>query len=90
MNINQGNTKTMATTTKTKTTDKPDDLVQVPRPKGGDEPYMFPRKYATGMSVSAVIRALVSDGWTQWQIHKITGLRYQHVRNVLTSPTKKK
>ena len=38
---------------------------------------------------SAIIRYLVNQGYTITQIHKHTGWRYQHVRNVATSPLKR-
>lgn len=38
---------------------------------------------------SAVIRYLKSQGQTTAQIAKFMGIRYQHVRNVLTQPLKK-
>lgn len=40
-------------------------------------------------SVSAVIRFLDSKGLKRGDIAKVTGKRYQHVRNVLTTPLKK-
>lgn len=40
-------------------------------------------------TVSAVIRYLDSQGLTRGQISKVTGKRYQHVRNVLVTPLKK-
>lgn len=39
-------------------------------------------------TVSGVIRYLASKGQTKGQIAKITGKRYQHVRNVLITPVK--
>jgi hypothetical protein len=38
---------------------------------------------------SAVIRHLSFDGLTRSEITKVTGLRYQHVRNVLIAPVGK-
>lgn len=38
---------------------------------------------------SAVIRKLHADGKTRSQIASLLGIRYQHVRNVLTQPLKK-
>ena len=73
--------------TQTTKTESPEDLVDFTTAKGST--YHFPRKYHPVVSVSAVIRALTADGWSKWQIHKVTDLRYQHVRNVLTAPTKK-
>ncbi len=40
-------------------------------------------------SVSAVIRYLDSQGHKRGTIAKMTGKRYQHVRNVLITPIKK-
>lgn len=39
--------------------------------------------------VSKTIRELHSAGYTTGQIAKMLNKRYQHVRNVLTEPTKK-
>lgn len=39
---------------------------------------------------SALIRYLDSQGWTRGTIAKFMGIRYQHVRNVLITPIKKK
>src|SRR5262252_981225 len=38
---------------------------------------------------SAIIRYLIHKGYTVTQIHKHTGWRYQHVRNVATSQLKR-
>jgi len=38
--------------------------------------YNVPEKYAQLSSVSAVIRAMTKDGWSRWQIHKSTGIRF--------------
>lgn len=38
---------------------------------------------------SAIIRFLVNQNFTVVQIHKHTGWRYQHIRNVSTSPLKR-
>lgn len=43
----------------------------------------------THKTVSAVIRFLNSEGLKRGEIAKITGKRYQHVRNVLVQPLKK-
>jgi uncharacterized protein with HEPN domain len=40
-------------------------------------------------TVSAVIRHLNSLGLSRSEISKVTGKRYQHVRNVLVTPLKK-
>ena len=39
---------------------------------------------------SAVIRYLATEGQTRSQIAALMGIRYQHVRNVLTQPLKQK
>ena len=39
---------------------------------------------------SAVIRYLDSKGWSRGAIAKFMGIRYQHVRNVLTQELKRK
>jgi predicted ArsR family transcriptional regulator len=38
---------------------------------------------------SAVIRYLASQGVSRGDISRILGIRYQHVRNVLTQPLKR-
>lgn len=48
--------------------------------------YQVPEKYGELSSVSAVIRAMRKDGFTRWDVHKLTGIRYQHVRNVDITP----
>jgi len=48
--------------------------------------YLVPTKYGELSSVSAIIRAMTADGYSRWQIHKVTGILYQHVRNVLITP----
>jgi hypothetical protein len=40
-------------------------------------------------SVSGVIRYLASTGMSRGDISRVTGKRYQHVRNVLVTPLKK-
>ena len=40
-------------------------------------------------SVSGVIRYLASTGMSRGDIARVTGKRYQHVRNVLVTPLKK-
>lgn len=40
-------------------------------------------------SKSAVIRYLSSQGMSRGDISRFVGIRYQHVRNVLTQPLKK-
>lgn len=39
---------------------------------------------------SAVIRHLAANGWKRGAIAKELGIRYQHVRNVLTAPLPKR
>jgi hypothetical protein len=51
--------------------------------------YNVREKYAGLPSVSAIIRAMDKDGFSRWDIHKDTGIRYQHVRNVLITPLAK-
>ena len=51
--------------------------------------YNVRKKYAGLSSVSAIIRAMDKDGFSRWEIHKDTGIRYQHVRNVLITPLAK-
>ncbi len=50
--------------------------------------YFVPQSIST-LSISGIIRSLTADGWSRWQIHKVTKIRYQHVRNVLEAPLKK-
>lgn len=50
--------------------------------------YQIPKQHAGLPSVSAMIRAMIADGWTKYQISKVTGIRYQMVRNVLLNPPK--
>ena len=49
--------------------------------------YLFSNKYKGVDSVSEVIRRMTSDGFSQGAIAKSTGLRPQHVSNVLRSGT---
>lgn len=49
----------------------------------------FPALLEEHKTVSAVIRFLNSKSISRGDIAKITGKRYQHVRNVLTQPLKK-
>ena len=48
--------------------------------------YQVPTKYGELSSVSAIIRAMRKDGFSRWAVHKLTGIRYQHVRNVDITP----
>ena len=52
----------------------------------GPTPAELFAKYGTK---SATIRALAAQGLTRSEIKAKTGLRYQHVRNVLITPIKK-
>ncbi len=47
--------------------------------------YQVPVPYKD-LTVSQIIRNMVSDGYTKYQIHKVTEIRYQHIRNVLLTP----
>ena len=47
--------------------------------------YLIPLKYANLPNVSAIIRAMSADGYTNGALAKTTGLRPQHVSNVLKS-----
>jgi hypothetical protein len=51
--------------------------------------YQVPEKFAELSSVSAIIRAMLKDGFSRWDVHKLTGIRYQHVRNVDITPLAK-
>ena len=51
--------------------------------------YIVPSKYSKLSTVSSIIRAMTKDGFTRGQISKSTGIRYQHVRNVLITPVGK-
>lgn len=48
--------------------------------------YQVPTKYAELPSISAIIRSMRKDGFSRWEVHKLTGIRYQHVRNVDITP----
>lgn len=43
------------------------------------------KKYGTK---SAIVRALTAEGMTRGDIMRKTGIRYQHVRNILVTPVK--
>ncbi len=58
-------------------------LVEVLGPRG-DRVYRLPEDYA-GRPISECIRALSAEGWRRAEISKVTGILYQHVRNVLES-----
>lgn len=59
--------------------------VQTYNMEGADMPKLLEEH----KTVSAVIRFLDAAGIKRGDIAKITGKRYQHVRNVLTQPLKK-
>jgi len=48
--------------------------------------YHIPVKYKALTTVSAIIRAMLKDGWKRGPLSKETGIRYQHVRNVDITP----
>jgi hypothetical protein len=48
--------------------------------------YSVPKLLETHKTMSGVIRALAKEGLTRGEISKVTGKRYQHVRNVLITP----
>ncbi len=51
--------------------------------------YQIPEPYGQLGSISAIIRKMEKDGFSRWETHKITGIRYQHIRNVLITPLTK-
>ena len=51
--------------------------------------YQIRTKYQDLTSISSIIRAMSKDGMSRWNIHKDSGIRYQHVRNVLITPLAK-
>ncbi len=51
--------------------------------------YQIRTEYQNLTSVSSIIRKMTIDGFSRWSIHKDTGIRYQHVRNVLITPLAK-
>ncbi len=51
--------------------------------------YNIPTKYADLPTISAMIRAMVADGWKKYELSKVTGIRYQMVRNILLQAPKK-
>ena len=67
-------------------TSKKVNFVEITSPKG--KTYNVPEEYKD-FSISQIIRNLISDGYTKYQISKVTNIRYQHVRNVLLTPLKK-
>ena len=65
------------------------DQVKFVEKKTSKNSYQVPEHLAT-LSVSAIIRAMLNDGWSRYDLSKVTGIRYQHVRNVAITPLKKK
>jgi hypothetical protein len=55
-------------------------LVDVVSPQG--LVYRLPSTYRT-LKISETIRKLREEGWSRAEISRVTGIRYQHVRNVL-------
>ena len=51
--------------------------------------YYIPVKYKSLTTVSSIIRQMTKDGFSRGNISKSTGIRYQHVRNVLITPVGK-
>ena len=51
--------------------------------------YTFPTKYKSLPTVSSIIRSMIKDGYTKYQISKISGVRYQMVRNILLNSNQK-
>jgi len=47
-------------------------------------------KYDDLPTKSAKIRAMAADGWSRSNTAKALNIRYQHVRNVLVTPLKRK
>jgi len=62
-----------------------EQVVEVEQPKYDVEALMSEHK-----TKSAVIRYLDSQGMTRGAIAKVLNIRYQHVRNTLVQPLKKK
>lgn len=50
----------------------------------------LPEKYASLKNTSERIRAMSADGFDRGAISRMLKIRYQHVRNVLVTPLKKK
>jgi len=58
--------------------------------KETEETYVLEDLMKTHTTKSAVIRFLSGKGWERGRIAKFMGIKYQHVRNVLTQPLKTK
>jgi antitoxin (DNA-binding transcriptional repressor) of toxin-antitoxin stability system len=56
-------------------------LVEKRSPRG-DKLYRLPERFAD-RPVSECIRGLSAEGWSRSEISNVTGILYQHVRNVL-------
>lgn len=50
--------------------------------------YHLPERYAQLPTVSAVIRAMVGDGWSYYRIQKVTGILAPHCSNVMRQTKK--
>lgn len=48
--------------------------------------YSIDTRYKDLTTVSSIIRAMSKDGYSRGEINRYTGIRYQHVRNVLIQP----
>jgi hypothetical protein len=59
-------------------------LVETSSPRGG-KTYRLPERYV-GRPISECIRGLNAEGWRRAEISSVTGILYQHVRNVLEGP----
>lgn len=68
---------------KVQTSDKPKSFVKAPTKDQQTELDKLP-------SISAKIRYLDKENFTRSDIAKVMGKRYQHVRNVLETPLKRK
>ena len=56
-------------------------LIEKPSPRG-DKVYRLPERLV-GRPISECIRSLAAEGWSRAEISNVTGILYQHVRNVL-------
>lgn len=56
-------------------------LVQVRSPRG-NKTYRLPERYVGG-SINQCVLSLAHAGWSRAEISNTTGIRYQHVRNIL-------
>ncbi len=56
-------------------------LVEKRSPRGHSV-YRVPESLAR-LSISDIVRAVDREGWSRAEISEVTGIRYQHVRNVL-------